>query len=175
MAKIKHTKNELKAQRQALARYERYLPMLQLKKQQLQIEIQHIDVKIRQTTMERDQVRSALSPWIKLFSEPVEIDDLLSVREIRMGTDNIAGVDIPVLEEAVRGVEGVLDDPEPAVILLGLGLSSVDWSARVWARAEDFGAVKQASIRAVKTALDNAGIEIPFPQMDVHVTQSSDS
>jgi V/A-type H+-transporting ATPase subunit D len=36
MAKIKHTKNELKAQNEALSRYQRFLPMLQLKKQQLQ-------------------------------------------------------------------------------------------------------------------------------------------
>ena len=37
MAKIKHTKNEMKAQREALNRFERFLPMLQLKKQQLQV------------------------------------------------------------------------------------------------------------------------------------------
>ena len=40
MAKIKLTKNELKTQRDALARFNRYLPTLQLKKQQLQMKIQ---------------------------------------------------------------------------------------------------------------------------------------
>ena len=39
MAKIKLTKNELKVQRDALKRFERYLPTLQLKKQQLQLEV----------------------------------------------------------------------------------------------------------------------------------------
>jgi len=39
MAKIKLTKTELKAQGDALKRFERFLPMLQLKKQQLQVEI----------------------------------------------------------------------------------------------------------------------------------------
>ncbi|TRZ99355.1 MAG: V-type ATP synthase subunit D, partial [Rhodocyclaceae bacterium] len=39
MANIKHTKNELKAQREALKRFQRYLPTLQLKKQQLQLEV----------------------------------------------------------------------------------------------------------------------------------------
>ena len=39
MAKIKLTKNELKIQRDALKRFERYLPTLQLKKQQLQMEV----------------------------------------------------------------------------------------------------------------------------------------
>ena len=48
MPAIKHTKNELKAQREALRRFERFLPMLQLKKQQLQMEIQSIDATIAQ-------------------------------------------------------------------------------------------------------------------------------
>ena len=42
MGKIKHTKTELKAQSDALRRFERFLPMLQLKKQQLQAEIADI-------------------------------------------------------------------------------------------------------------------------------------
>ena len=74
-----------------------------------------------------------------------------------------------VLEKVAQATEGVLEDPAPGVILLGLGASSVDWSVRVWAKADDFGAVKQATIRAVKNALDDAGIEIPFPQLDVHL------
>ncbi len=67
---------------------------------------------------------------------------------------------------------GVLDDPEPAVVLLDLGDSAVNWSVRVWAKSDEFGDVKQAATRAVKVALDEAGIEIPFPQMDVHLTKA---
>ena len=37
--------------------------------------------------------------------------------------------------------------------------------------ANAVGAVKQAAVRAVKRALDEAGIEIPYPQMDVHLRQ----
>jgi V/A-type H+-transporting ATPase subunit D len=43
MANIKHTKNELKAQREALKRFQRYLPTLQLKKQQLQLEVRQLE------------------------------------------------------------------------------------------------------------------------------------
>ncbi|MDD2462310.1 MAG: V-type ATP synthase subunit D, partial [Kiritimatiellae bacterium] len=46
MAKIKHTKTELKAQSDALKRFQRFLPMLQLKKQQLQAEIAAITARI---------------------------------------------------------------------------------------------------------------------------------
>ena len=43
MAKIKLTKNELKTQRDSMARFQRYLPTLQLKKQQLQMEMRRLD------------------------------------------------------------------------------------------------------------------------------------
>ena len=55
------------------------------------------------------------------------------------------------------------------VVLVGLGGSSVDWQVRIWAEKANFSAVKQATIRAVKLTLDQAGIGIPFPQMDVHL------
>ena len=76
-----------------------------------------------------------------------------------------------VLTQATNNIPGVMDDPEPAVILLGLGDSAVNWSVRVWAKADEFGDVKQAAIRAVKLALDEAAIEIPFPQMDVRMVK----
>ncbi|MEM6656273.1 MAG: mechanosensitive ion channel family protein [Planctomycetota bacterium] len=74
-----------------------------------------------------------------------------------------------VLEEVAAAVPGTTTEKDPAVILLGLGGSSVDWSVRVWAPTSDYLDVKQALLREIKVRLDAAGIEIPFPQMDVHV------
>jgi len=99
MAKIKHTKNELKAQRDALSRYERYLPMLQLKKQQLQVEIQTITAKIAELDSQRDSLRGGLNTWIKLMSEPVGIEDTVKLDKIDTEEGNIAGVMIPVLRD----------------------------------------------------------------------------
>jgi small conductance mechanosensitive channel len=64
-------------------------------------------------------------------------------------------------------------DPAPEVVLVGLGDSAVTWSARVWAAQKDNSLGKQALIRAVKMELDQAGIGIPFPQMDVHFFRAS--
>lgn len=100
MAKIKHTKNELKAQREALTRFERFLPMLQLKKQQLQVEIQTVDVRIAKKRAEEDKLRSEFARWVKLFSEHAGIEDLISLEGITTGEDNIAGVNIPVFVDA---------------------------------------------------------------------------
>lgn len=101
MAKIKHTKNELKAQREALKRFERFLPMLILKKQQLQTEIQNIDAAIAEQRKLEHEIWEHVQPWIKLFSEPVGIETITHVEEIRLSEGNIAGVAIPVFEEVI--------------------------------------------------------------------------
>lgn len=64
---------------------------------------------------------------------------------------------------------GVLEDPAPQIFLKELGASSVDWQVRVWCRTDEYWDVYQAAIRAAKRALDDAGLGIPFPQMDVHL------
>ena len=53
MATIKLTKNELKTQKDALKMYQRYLPTLTLKKQQLQTEIRTIDARAKEVRARR--------------------------------------------------------------------------------------------------------------------------
>ena len=101
MARVKHTKNELKAQREALARFERFLPMLQLKKQQLQAEMQIIAGRIARTRSSENRYRSELEQWISLFSEPAGIEDLFTLERIKTEEGNIAGVSIPLLRDVM--------------------------------------------------------------------------
>jgi V/A-type H+/Na+-transporting ATPase subunit D len=101
MAKIKHTKNELKAQKEALRRYERFLPMLQLKKQQLQAEIQSLTHAIAEREARGREIEAGVARWVKLLAEPVALDRLVTLREVRTTEGNIAGVAIPVMQEVV--------------------------------------------------------------------------
>lgn len=91
--------------------------------------------------------------------------------DVKVGTDYGARLDETraVLEKAAAGVPGRLDDPAPQIVLSELGGSSVDWVVRVWCKTEDYWGIKEAVTNAVKLALDEAGIGIPFPQMDVHL------
>jgi len=59
------------------------------------------------------------------------------------------------------------------IVLVDLGDSAVNWTIRFWTSAADFWSVKEQLTHAVKSKLDEAGIGIPFPQMDVHLFQSS--
>ena len=98
MAKIKYTKNELKAQRDALARFRRYLPTLLLKKQQLQLELRLLEAQISAKRDEEEKARAGLASWVKLFSEPFDFAPYIKVTEINRSSGNIAGVTIPVFE-----------------------------------------------------------------------------
>jgi V/A-type H+-transporting ATPase subunit D len=101
MAKIKLTKNELKTQRDSLARFNRYLPTLLLKKQQLQMEMRRLDQEILEKRDEEQEARAKLSSWIQLYSEPVDLSPFAEVQILETSTGNIAGVNIPVLDSLV--------------------------------------------------------------------------
>jgi V/A-type H+-transporting ATPase subunit D len=99
MSKIKLTKGELKRYRDAMRQYERYLPTLQLKKQQLQIEI------IRQTTLldERraaaEEKASAIEVWAGLLGEPgLDFQKGLTISRIATSKKGVAGIFISVFE-----------------------------------------------------------------------------
>lgn len=96
MAKIKYTKNELKAQRDALSRFTRYLPTLMLKKQQLQMEMRGLDAQIEAKRGEEEKARADLASWVKLFSEPFDFSPYIQVDKIERSYGNIAGVAIPI-------------------------------------------------------------------------------
>ncbi len=99
MAKIKLTKTELKAQTDALKRFQRFLPMLQLKKQQLQSEIAGIGAKAEETARREAAERASLASWTGLLAtEPSLLDSLVGVKAVKTGQANIAGVAIPTFE-----------------------------------------------------------------------------
>lgn len=99
MAKVKLTKNELKKQKDSLKRFTRYLPTLQLKKQQLQMVIRQVESQIEEKKREIAKYEETLSDWISVFGEDVGLADLINIREIEKDTGNIAGVDIPVFRK----------------------------------------------------------------------------
>ena len=108
MAKIKLTKTELKAQTDALKRFQRFLPMLQLKKQQLQGEIAGIVQKAEETSAKERAIRAGLDRWVGLFATDEDlIAGLVKVREVKTGTANVAGVAIPTFERIDTDVKEV--------------------------------------------------------------------
>ncbi|HOE09264.1 MAG TPA: V-type ATP synthase subunit D [Treponemataceae bacterium] len=98
---IKLTKNELKAQKDSLKMYKRYLPTLILKKQQLQTEIRTIEERAKEVRQKRKNLEAEFSRWIAVFGEKDAFKpDMVTVKNVRKGEGNIAGVTIPIYEGA---------------------------------------------------------------------------
>jgi len=124
------------------------------------------------TTLDTPDNRRIIMPNTSVFGTTIENITFHEKRRVDVAVGTDYGEDLDkvrsVLEEAVKGIEGVLEDPPPQIFLDSLGASSIDWQVRVWCKTADYWDVKQLTTRATKVALDKAEIGIPFPQMDVH-------
>ena len=96
MAKFKLTKNELKKQKDLLKMFHRYLPTLQLKKQQLQIEISQIKNEIKTVIEQRNILQNSINNWISLFAEDIDLLQLISIDKKEITEKNIAGIFVPI-------------------------------------------------------------------------------
>ena len=114
---IKLTKNEQKVQKDLLKQYQRYLPTLQLKKQQLQQVIMTTRAELAQKEAERVQMIGNLDDWVAVFAENAifdedkSIDTLVQPETVICRNENLAGVTVPKFEELkFKDVEYDVDD-----------------------------------------------------------------
>jgi len=100
--KVRLTRLELKRQRDALTRYERYLPTLKLKQQQLQMTIGIVNEKRRQARAELDEANARFVLYQAVMADVagVDVNGLARPQEVVTSTRNVAGVKIPEFEEA---------------------------------------------------------------------------
>ncbi|MBE6689716.1 MAG: mechanosensitive ion channel [Ruminococcaceae bacterium] len=85
------------------------------------------------------------------------------------------GSDVEKVKEIILAViakhDNILQTPEPMVRLTEHGASSLDFVTRVWVKQADYWPVNFDLKEEVLAAFNEAGISVPFPQMDVHVVQ----
>ena len=102
---VKLTKNELKVQKDRLKQFQRYLPTLQLKKQQLQAVVMQAVAQLEQVERQRQAAVAGLDDWVAVFAEndsfppDKRLETLVRPRSVVCGQENIAGVTVPVFQE----------------------------------------------------------------------------
>ena len=102
---VKLTKNELKVQKDRLKQFQRYLPTLQLKKQQLQAVVMQVPAQLEQVARQRQAAVAGLDDWVAVFAEndsfPADkrLETLIRPHHVVCGEENIAGVTVPVFQE----------------------------------------------------------------------------
>ena len=129
------------------------------------------DIQVRATLVRIADGRLVVVPNSDLYTNRVVVNTVQTQRRgvVQVGIgygDDIARAKQVILA-AVGRLPQVLRKPEPSVVAVGLGESSVDLSVRFWVAASaqggDLGAATDAVLVATKQALSSAGIDIPFP------------
>lgn len=131
------------------------------------------DIKIFNTMLRTPDNRGVIVPNGAIYSGNIVNNHAHDTRRIDLvvgiGYDDDLRQAKQVLEEIVNADERVLDDPAPFVAVGELGASSVDLLVRPWTSTSDYFQVKCDLTEKIKLALDDAGISIPYPQMDMHL------
>lgn len=137
------------------------------------------EIELFTTYLDTFDNRRIIIPNSQVFDSTIENISFHDTRrvDVNVGTDYGADLDQTrqILEGVVEGIEAKLPDKDTQVVLLELGDSAISWQVRVWVKASDLWPTKELLTRNIKVALDNAGIGIPFPQMDVHLDGKLDS
>lgn len=133
--------------------------------------VEHIS--IRSTSLKTYDGQRVIIPNSKIFTNPMTVRTAFPQRRTTfvtgIGYDEDIEAARQVIRDAVESCETVLAEPEPQVFLMEHGDSSVNFHIRYWTKSVISG-VKNAQdevATAVKYALDDAGIEIPYPYRTV--------
>ncbi len=103
MARVSLTRLELKRSRELLVRYERFLPALKLRQQQLQATLQKTESLLREAGARLAEVRASLDRYAPVLGDVAGLDvrSMADPAEVRARTVNVAGVQVPELDEVV--------------------------------------------------------------------------
>lgn len=81
--------------------------------------------------------------------------------------------DIDKAKEVLKGIVDadvrVLNDPAPTIAVVAMNDSSIDIVVRPWVKPADYWDVYFALTEAIKKGIEGAGMNIPYPQRDIHV------
>lgn len=112
----------------------------------------------------------------QLANSPITNYSVEKTRRAKLSVGISYGSDIKaarkVILDLLNSDERTLKDPAPVVVLTELADSSLNLSARAWTKNEDYWSYLFENLERIKEELDKAGIEIPFPQRDIHLHQA---
>lgn len=131
------------------------------------------EIELFTTQLDTPDNRRLIIPNSSVFGSTIENVTYHPIRrvDVAVGTDYPADLAATrqVLEAAAARHHQEIEGKDPQVMLLELGDSAISWTVRVWAKTEDYWTVRDALTTDVKNSLDDAGIGIPYPQMDIHM------
>ncbi len=135
------------------------------------------DIRIFHTVLKTGDNREITMPNAQIYSGTIVNFSARETRRIDLvigiGYDDDIRKARDLITQVVEADATVLKDPAPTIMLLELGESSVDFAVRPWVKSGDYWTTRAALLEAIKAAFDEQGINIPYPQRDIHMIQQS--
>lgn len=132
-----------------------------------------LEIGLVYTKLKTPDNRIIIIPNGKLASITVTNNSLMPIRRMDISCGISYGADIQkaktIMEQVIRSCETVLQEEPVTVFVDSLGDSSVTIASWCWCKGSDYLATKHWLLENVKLAFDANGVEIPFPQVDVHI------
>lgn len=127
------------------------------------------------TTLLTPDNRRVFIPNGTLMNSTVTATNQLDTRRVDFKFSVAYSSDIDMVKKVISYVientENVIMERGVNIVLSNHGESSIEFSVRVWTQTENYWSVYYSINENVKKAFDKAGIEIPYPQMDVHIKE----
>ncbi|RUO29856.1 mechanosensitive ion channel protein [Aliidiomarina sedimenti] len=134
-----------------------------------------IGIELFTTILKTPDSKKVVVPNSQITSNPITNYSEHPTRRVDMVIGVSYSADLKKTKEVLMGVLNddprVLEEPEPRVSVNELADSSVNFIVRPWVNSEDYWPFYWDTMETIKLKLDEAGIGIPFPQMDVHLHQ----
>jgi len=129
------------------------------------------------TTMKTVDNKKVVIPNSKIWGGSITNYTAFDTRRVDLTAGISYSADIGKAREAIsellKNHELVLGDPKPQIEVVEMADSSVNLVVRPWCKTEDYWTVYFDVNRGIKETFDAQGIEIPFPQMDVHMVSTA--
>lgn len=136
------------------------------------------DVSLRTTTVHTFDGVQVYIPNNEVWTHAIENSTETELRRTTLALGVSYDTDLDVAQElileTVKALDEVADEPAPQAFVHEFGDSSINYAVRFWHQSPiaTEWRVRDETARALKRALDEAGVEIPYPQLDLHVQEA---
>ena len=135
------------------------------------------EVRIFSTILTTPDNKQIIIPNGLINADTITNYNAMEMRRVDMvfgiGYDDDLKLARAVLTRVCENHPKVLEDPSLKVFVVNLGDSSVDFAVRPWVKTADYGTVKGDLLEQAKVEFDAAGLNMPYPQSDVHLHRVS--
>jgi V/A-type H+-transporting ATPase subunit D len=153
MAKLSLSKSSLQHERNQLKLYVKMLPSLDLKRQQLTMELARSQEELQKLRKEYDEMKTLTAKELPMLTMEIEgLSDLVRLDSVKVGLENLVGVRVPVVQEVKCSVKpySMLAKPQWVDILVARLRKAVEFHERLKVAEERVKIMEKAKRRVTQ-------------------------